>query len=57
MDESGNLVFYERWETREHYQKYLAWRTETGTLAALASKLTGPRKSAITTELMYKHCQ
>ena len=44
MDDSGNLVFYERWETREHYQKYLNWRTETGTMAALASKLTGPPK-------------
>jgi quinol monooxygenase YgiN len=44
MDDGGNLVFHERWQTREHYQKYLAWRTETGALAALASKLTGPPK-------------
>ena len=44
MDDSGNLVFYERWESREHYQKYLAWRTETGVLNALGAKLTGPPK-------------
>ena len=44
LDDSGNLVFYERWETREHYQKYLAWRTETGVLNALSAKLAGPPK-------------
>ena len=39
LDESTNLVFYERWDTRDHYQKYLNWRTETG---ALGAKLAGP---------------
>lgn len=42
LDESTNLVFYERWDSREHYQKYLNWRAETGVLDQMASKLTGP---------------
>jgi quinol monooxygenase YgiN len=42
LDDAGNLVFYERWESRDHYQKYLAWRTETGAVAQLSAKLTGP---------------
>jgi quinol monooxygenase YgiN len=44
MDDSGNIVLYERWESRDHYQKYLAWRTETGVLNALGANLTGPPK-------------
>ena len=42
LDESTNLVFYERWDTRDHYQKYLNWRTETGALEQLGAKLAGP---------------
>ena len=42
LDESTNLVFYERWDSRDHYQKYLNWRTETGVLDQLGSKLVGP---------------
>jgi quinol monooxygenase YgiN len=42
LDDTGNLVFYERWASRDHYQKYLAWRTETGAVEKLSAKLTGP---------------
>jgi quinol monooxygenase YgiN len=42
MDETGNLVVYERWDSRPHYEKYLAWRTETGTMASLGTKLKAP---------------
>jgi quinol monooxygenase YgiN len=42
LDDAGNLVFYERWDSRDHYQKYLAWRTETGVVDQLTAKLTGP---------------
>lgn len=42
LDNGGNLVFYERWDSRDHYQKYLNWRTETGVLSQLVSKLAGP---------------
>jgi len=44
LDDGGNLVFYERWESRDHYQKYLNWRTETGALAKLGAMLAGPPK-------------
>ena len=42
LDESTNLIFYERWDTRGHYEKYLSWREETGVLNELGAKLTGP---------------
>ncbi|MBI3248894.1 MAG: antibiotic biosynthesis monooxygenase [Deltaproteobacteria bacterium] len=42
LDNGGNLVFYERWDSRDHYQKYLNWRTETGVLSKLVANLTGP---------------
>ncbi|MBI3301913.1 MAG: hypothetical protein HYZ72_07535 [Deltaproteobacteria bacterium] len=41
-DDAGNLVFYERWGSRDHYQRYLAWRTETGVVDQLSAKLTAP---------------
>lgn len=44
LDDGGNLVFHERWTTRDHYQKYLNWRTETGVLDKLGAKLAGPPK-------------
>ena len=42
MDETGNLVVYERWDSRPQYEKYLAWRTESGTMASLGTKLKAP---------------
>lgn len=44
LDDNGNLVFYERWASRDHYQKYLNWRMETGVLDKLGAKLAGPPK-------------
>lgn len=44
LDDTGNLVFYQRWETRDHHQRYVAWRTETGLLEKLGAKLTAPPK-------------
>jgi putative transposase len=44
VDDTGDLVFYQRWDTRDHYQRYVAWRTETGVLDNLGAKLTGPPK-------------
>ena len=43
LEESTNLVFYERWESRGHYEKYLSWREETGVLKELGSKLSKER--------------
>ncbi len=42
LEDGGNLVFYERWDSREHYEKYLAWRTETGVMDQLGAMLTAP---------------
>jgi quinol monooxygenase YgiN len=41
-DDENNLVFYERWDSRAHYDKYLAWRTETGVVNQLGAKLAAP---------------
>ena len=41
-DDADNLVLIEQWDSREHHQKYLAWRTETGVMEKLASMLTAP---------------
>jgi quinol monooxygenase YgiN len=42
LDETGNLVIYERWDSRAHYEKYLAWRTETGTMDRVGAMLKAP---------------
>ncbi len=44
QDDTGNIVLVERWQSREHYQKYLKWREDTGALAALGSSLAAPPK-------------
>lgn len=31
-DDGRTLVIVEYWDSRQHYEKYLAWRTETGVL-------------------------
>ena len=42
MDDSNNVVVAERWESRVHYEKYLAWREERGDLDSLGPLLDGP---------------
>ena len=42
QDNPLNLVLLETWETKEQYEKYLAWRTETGALDALVAMLSQP---------------
>lgn len=41
-DDPDNLIFIEHWDSREHHQKYLAWRTETGVMDQFGSMLAGP---------------
>jgi len=31
----------EKWYSREHYERYLQWRTDTGILTKLATMTTG----------------
>src|ERR1700742_3585913 len=38
-DDPAVFVFLENWQSREHYDKYMAWRVETGTLSAFAANL------------------
>ncbi len=42
QDDSLNLILQEKWQSRPHYEKYLAWRDETGALAALGAMLSQP---------------
>ncbi len=42
QDDPLNVVLYEVWDSRQHYEKYLAWRAEVGTLEALGSMLSQP---------------
>jgi quinol monooxygenase YgiN len=40
--DAGHVVLVEQWESPDHHKAYVAWRTETGTLAGLAEVLTQP---------------
>ena len=35
------MIQVQRWDSKEHYQKYLAWRVETGVLGELEPLLAG----------------
>ena len=41
MDKGGNIVLYERWDSRPQYEKYLAWRMDSGTMDAFGAMLEG----------------
>ena len=41
MDDPDVVVLVEQWESRQHYEKYLAWRQETGALEALGKAIEG----------------
>lgn len=40
MDKPGNLLFFEKWESRGHYEKYYAFREGSGVLAAFVELLS-----------------
>ena len=42
QDDPTSMFLYETWESKAHYEKYLAWRTETGVIDALVGMLTEP---------------
>ena len=42
MDEAGNMILVEQWESRSHHEKYSQWRKETGVTEIFLSMLTGP---------------
>ncbi len=41
QDNSSNLVLVQHWDSPEHHQKYLAWRTETGVMDRIGAMLSG----------------
>lgn len=41
-DNPNELVLVEEWATRPHYERYLAWRTETGVSEKLSGMLSAP---------------
>ena len=42
QDDPLNFVFFETWASRQEFEKYLGWRTETGALEALGAMLSQP---------------
>lgn len=42
QDEPTTIVLVEQWESRAAYEKYFAWRTETGVIAALGAWVSAP---------------
>jgi quinol monooxygenase YgiN len=44
-DEDPNkIILIEEWDSRQHYEKYLAWRNEDGAMDRMGDILTSPTK-------------
>ena len=41
QDDPLNFAFIELWDTRQHYERYFAWRQEQGVLDQLAGMVDG----------------
>jgi quinol monooxygenase YgiN len=41
-DDPTTIVFHERWQSKEQYQKYFAWRTGNGSMDEFGAKLAAP---------------
>lgn len=42
QDDPTTILAIEQWDSREAYEKYFAWRTETGVIDALAAWVSAP---------------
>ena len=42
QDENANLVLISQWDSRRHYERYFAWREETGMIEEMGPLLTAP---------------
>ena len=42
VDDPGNVVIVEQWESRGHHERYQQWRTETGVMSKAIAMLSGP---------------
>jgi quinol monooxygenase YgiN len=41
QDDPTAIAVVEQWVTRQHYEKYLQWRTDTGSLGELVAMMSG----------------
>ena len=41
QENPDTLVIHGQWQSKEHYEKYLAWREETGVFGKFAAGLEG----------------
>ena len=51
QDNPGELFLVELWDSKEHQQKYVAWREETGMMDVLGAFLAAPPTFAFYDEL------
>jgi quinol monooxygenase YgiN len=42
QDDPSTILIVEQWATRQHYEKYLAWRTESGVMNEFVDLMAGP---------------
>lgn len=40
--ENTNLVLISQWDSRQHYERYFAWREETGMIEEMGTLLSAP---------------
>ena len=38
QDDPSNLEFCSKWDTKQHYEKYLQWRIDSGVMGEVANK-------------------
>jgi quinol monooxygenase YgiN len=41
-EDPNNLIVIDVWESEKHYEKYMAWRTETGFMEQMAAAFSAP---------------
>lgn len=41
QDDPNNFAFVELWDSRQHYERYFAWRQQQGVLDQLATMVEG----------------
>ena len=41
-DDPDTLIIHSQWDSKGHWEKYMAWREETGVLSAFVEALEGP---------------
>lgn len=44
QDDPTNFAFVELWDSRQHYERYFAWRESQGVLTELAAMVDGEAK-------------